>query len=82
MWKPRPTKIHLPVVTELGIGGVHIKSHVYLLSYCAPKSGANFSEKVVLLIFVVKIVVKLNSNSTLQSPLYPPRFLWILAATG
>lgn len=35
------------MVTELGIEGVHIEIHVYLLFYCAPTSGANFSEKMV-----------------------------------
>lgn len=38
----------LPLAIELGIKGVHIEIYVYLLSYSATKSGANFSEKVVL----------------------------------
>lgn len=36
----------LPMVTGLVIEGVHFEIHVYLLSYCATKSGANFSKNV------------------------------------
>lgn len=43
------------MVTELGIEGVYIEIHVYLLFYCAPMSGANFSEKVVWDIYGGKI---------------------------
>lgn len=43
------------MVTELGIEGVHIEIHVYLLYYCATMSGAKFSEKVVLDIYGGKI---------------------------
>lgn len=38
----------LPLATELGIKGIHIEIYVYLLPYSATKSGANFSQKVVL----------------------------------
>lgn len=43
------------MVTELGIKGVYIEIHVYLLFYCAPTSGANFSKKVVWDIYGGKI---------------------------
>lgn len=45
----------LSIATELGIEGVYIEIYVYLLFYCAPTSGANFSEKVVWDIYAGKI---------------------------
>lgn len=43
------------MATELGIEGVYIEIYVYLHFYCAPTSGANFSEKVVWDIYGGKI---------------------------